>query len=76
MESNIRKTCGEKNLNFFEATEKFPYFDILKNGSRGSNRLGVKKSFQTQIVRVPKQLQENLNNVVVEILTLGLHALI
>ena len=57
-----------KIFNFFEATGKFPYFDMLKNGSRGSNRSGVRKSFQTRIVRVPKQLQENLNNVVVKIL--------
>ena len=42
LESNIRKTCEDKNLNFFEATGKFPYFDMLKNGSRGSNRLGIK----------------------------------
>ena len=68
MESNIRKTCGEKHLNFFEPIGKFPYFDMLKNGNRGSNRLVVRKSFETQIVRVPKQIPENLNNIVVEIL--------
>ena len=31
-----------KNLNFFEATGKFPYFDMLQDGSHGSNCLGVK----------------------------------
>ena len=55
MESNIWKTHGEKNLKFFEARLEFPYFDMLKNGDRGLNRLGVKKYFVTQIVRVPKK---------------------
>ena len=36
-----------EKFEFFEATGKFPYFDLLKNGSRGSNRLGVRKSFET-----------------------------
>ena len=53
------KPVERKNLNFFEATGKFPYFDMLKNGSHGSNRLGVRKSFETRIVRVPKQIQES-----------------
>ena len=49
------KPCGEKNLKFFESDLEFLYFDMLKNEGRGSNRSGVKKSFVTQIVRVPKR---------------------
>ena len=55
MESIIWKTGGEKNLKFFESGLEFLYFDMLKNEGGGSNRFGVKKSFVTQIVRVPKQ---------------------
>ena len=54
MESVIWKTGEEKNLKFFESGLEFLYFDILKNEGRGSNRLEVKKSFVTQIVRVSK----------------------
>ena len=49
--------CGEKNLKFFESRLEFLYFDMLKNEGRGSNRLGVKKSQKTQIVRSSKQTQ-------------------
>ena len=56
LESNISKTCGLKNLKFFEGTTKFPYFDVWKNGGRGSNRLGVKK-----IVRDPSRAASEVN---------------
>ena len=46
-------------MKFFEARLDFSYFDMLKNGGRGSNRLGVKISFVTQVVRVPKKNQES-----------------
>ena len=54
---NYLKTGGEKNLKFFESGLEFLYFDIMKNEGRGSNRLGVKKSQKTQIVRSSKQTQ-------------------
>ena len=54
MESNIWKTCGEKNLKIFESRPEFLYFDMLENEGRGLNRLGVKKSFVTQNRAVPK----------------------
>ena len=66
MESNIWKTCGEKNLKFFESRLEFLYFDMLKNEGRGSNRLGVKKSFVTQIVRYRSKTIK-LKNVVFEL---------
>ena len=63
---NIWKTCGEKNLKFFESRLEFLYFDMLKNEDRGSNRLGVKKSFVTQIVRYRSKTIK-LKNVVFEL---------
>ena len=48
------EACGEKNLKFFESGLEFLYFDMLKNEGRGSNRLGVKKSFVTQNRAIPK----------------------
>ena len=66
MESNIWKTCGEKNLKFFESGLEFLYFDMLKNEGRGSNRLGVKKSFVTQIVQYRSETIK-LKNVVFEL---------
>ena len=51
---NYLENRWRKNLKFFESGLEFLYFDILKNEGRGSNRLGVKKSFVTQIVRVSK----------------------
>ena len=66
MESNIWKTCGEKNLKFFESGLEFLYFDMLKNEGRGSNRLGVKKSFVTQIVEYRSKINK-LKNVAFEL---------
>ena len=48
------KSVERKIPKFFEARLEFSYFDMLKNGARDSNRLGVKNSFLTQVVRVPK----------------------
>ena len=66
MESNIWKTCREKNLKFFESGLEYLYFDMLKNENRGSNRLGVKKSFVTKIVRYRSKTIK-LKNVVFEL---------
>ena len=43
-----------EKFEIFESRLEFLYFDMLKNKGRGSNRLGVKKSFVTQIRAVPK----------------------
>ena len=43
--SQISGKPVEKNLEFFESRLEFLYFE-LKNGSRGLNRLGVKKIFR------------------------------
>ena len=51
------KPVERKNLKFFESGLEFLYFDMLKNEGRVSNRLGVKKSQKTQIVRSSKQTQ-------------------
>ena len=48
------KIQSKKNLKFFEDPCKFPCFDMLKNGGRGS-----KKSFEIQVVRVPKRVHES-----------------
>ena len=45
---------GEKNWIFFLKNFSDSIFWRVENGSRGLNRLGVKKSFVSQIVRVPK----------------------
>ena len=45
-----------RKFDFFYKTGKFLYFDMLKIGSRGSNRLGVRKSFETWIGQHPKRL--------------------
>ena len=66
MESNIWKTCGEKNLKFFVSRLEFLCFNMLKNKGRGLNRLGVKKSFVTQIVRYRSKTIK-LKNVVFEL---------
>jgi len=54
---NYLKNRWRENLKFFESGLEFLYFDIMKNEGRGSNRLGVKKSQKTQIVRSSKQTQ-------------------
>ena len=50
---NLRR----EKFEIFESRIEFLYFDMLKNEGRGSNRLGVKKSQKTQIVRSSKQTQ-------------------
>ena len=55
-----------KNLKFFDSVLEFLYFDMLKNEGRGSNRLGVKKSQKTHVVRVTEAECNMLNNVVVQ----------
>ena len=60
------KPVEKKNLKFFESRLEFLHFDMLENEGRGSNRLGVKKSFVTQIVRYRSKTIK-LKNVVFEL---------
>ena len=54
-----QENLWKEKFEIFETPKKCLYFDMLKNCSHGLNRLGVKKSFDTQVVRVPKQVQES-----------------